>query len=111
MAVPQIFIDEIDRLTEVHGYRVLSIRENGRLKRAIARTIIAPLYDTVRMDTAPWINEGTDEEIIDTARHEYAHVMDWHVYGNHGHGPTWKALARSLDTKASATKVMERRTA
>ena len=30
------------------------------------------------------------EEALDTIRHEYAHYMDHMVYGNMGHGATWK---------------------
>lgn len=30
------------------------------------------------------------EEALDTIRHEYAHYMDHMVYGNMGHGMTWK---------------------
>lgn len=30
------------------------------------------------------------EAALDTIRHEYAHYMDYMVYGNLGHGVTWK---------------------
>jgi hypothetical protein len=30
------------------------------------------------------------EEALDTIRHEYAHYMDHMVYGNMGHGASWK---------------------
>lgn len=30
------------------------------------------------------------EEALDTIRHEYAHYMDHMIYGNMGHGVTWK---------------------
>lgn len=30
------------------------------------------------------------EEALDTIRHEYAHHMDYVLYGHEGHGATWK---------------------
>ena len=30
------------------------------------------------------------EEALDTIRHEYAHYMEFTLYGHGGHGPTWK---------------------
>lgn len=32
-----------------------------------------------------------EESALDVIRHEYAHYMDWELYGNSGHGRTWKA--------------------
>ena len=34
--------------------------------------------------------EWAEEEALDTIRHEYAHYMDHMIYGNVGHGQTWK---------------------
>lgn len=34
--------------------------------------------------------EYCDEELIDTIRHEYSHYMNFVLYGNTGHGVTWK---------------------
>ena len=38
--------------------------------------------------------EWPDEEALDTIRHEYAHYYDHMVYGNFGHGATWKQCCR-----------------
>ena len=32
-----------------------------------------------------------EELALDVIRHEYAHYMDWELYGNCSHGQTWKA--------------------
>ena len=32
-----------------------------------------------------------DASALDVIRHEYAHYMDWMLYGHCSHGPTWKA--------------------
>ncbi|MBR5179532.1 MAG: hypothetical protein IKW90_12145 [Lachnospiraceae bacterium] len=34
--------------------------------------------------------EWAEESALDTIRHEYAHYMDYAIYGNVGHGWTWK---------------------
>ena len=45
---------------------------------------------------------GTPEQAnLDTIRHEYAHYMDWAVYGNLGHGPTWKKCCGDLNTPSN----------
>lgn len=36
------------------------------------------------------------EEALDTIRHEYAHHMDHVIYGNLGHGATWKHCCLSV---------------
>ena len=42
---------------------------------------------------------GTPDQVsVDTIRHEYAHYMDWTVYGNLGHGPTWKKCCDEINT-------------
>lgn len=38
-----------------------------------------------------------DEVNCDTIRHEYAHYMDWVIYGGSGHGKTWKACCSKID--------------
>jgi predicted SprT family Zn-dependent metalloprotease len=103
--VPTVYVEEIERLTDEYGVRIHSIVVNRRLKRAIARTFV----HSMRMDVAPWIAEGTDEEIVDCARHEYAHALEWVRYESRGHGARWKAIARELGAKPTASKVMERR--
>jgi predicted SprT family Zn-dependent metalloprotease len=40
-----------------------------------------------------FVSMNTDEEIIDTIKHEIAHAL---VGPGHGHGPVWKAKARQL---------------
>lgn len=36
------------------------------------------------------------EKILDTIRHEYAHYMDYMLYGNLGHGKTWKKCCTDI---------------
>ncbi|MBQ8642510.1 MAG: SprT-like domain-containing protein [Clostridia bacterium] len=41
---------------------------------------------------------GTPEEVnLDTIRHEYAHYMDWVMYGNSGHSLTWKNCCSQIN--------------
>lgn len=37
-----------------------------------------------------------EEEAYDTIRHEYAHYMDHELYGNMGHGITWKKCCMEI---------------
>lgn len=36
------------------------------------------------------------EEAIDLIRHEYAHYMDWMIFGQCGHGKTWKKCCNDI---------------
>ena len=36
------------------------------------------------------------EEAIDLIRHEYAHYMDWIIFGEMGHGKTWKKCCNDI---------------
>ena len=36
------------------------------------------------------------EEALDTIRHEYAHYMDYMVYGSMGHGASWKKCCQEV---------------
>lgn len=36
------------------------------------------------------------EVALDTIRHEYAHYMDYMIYGNWGHGTTWKKCCTEI---------------
>lgn len=38
----------------------------------------------------------------DTIRHEYAHAVDYHVYGGRGHGKSWKRAAVMLGATPKA---------
>ena len=42
-----------------------------------------------------------DKLAIDVIRHEYAHYMDHMLYGNRGHGPTWKACCTRVGIAAT----------
>lgn len=37
--------------------------------------------------------QGTDEQILDTIRHEIAHAAEWCLHGTSGHGLVWMNLA------------------
>lgn len=43
--------------------------------------------------------EWTQESALDTIRHEYAHYMDQMLYGNYGHGKTWKACCSKVGAR------------
>ena len=45
--------------------------------------------------------EWSKESALDTIRHEYAHYMDYMLYGNGGHGPTWKMCCRKIGANPS----------
>lgn len=38
----------------------------------------------------------TEDEAKDTVGHEYAHLVDWYVNGQHEHGPSWKKIMCQL---------------
>ena len=50
----------------------------------------------------------TPEEALDTIRHEYAHYMDYELYGNTGHGRTWKACCCRWARSRSASTTVRR---
>lgn len=41
-----------------------------------------------------------EEVAIATIKHEYAHYMDYEIYGNIGHGMTWKACCGKIGVAA-----------
>lgn len=45
----------------------------------------------------------TMEQIEDTIRHEYAHVVAGSIYGDRGHGRAWKYVASQLGANSEAT--------
>jgi len=45
------------------------------------------------------LQNATDEELLNTLKHEIAHALDWHWNGNASHGSSWKAIARTLGLK------------
>jgi len=45
------------------------------------------------------LNGGNDKEVLDTLKHEIAHALDWEYSKNASHGPSWKAIARTLGLK------------
>lgn len=54
----------------------------------------------------------TRQAALDVIRHEYAHYMDCVLYGNFGHGPTWKLCCHKVGASPSRlyTKEYERAT-
>ncbi|MDQ7050359.1 MAG: SprT-like domain-containing protein [Enterobacterales bacterium] len=48
------------------------------------------------------INNNSIETIEDTIRHEFAHAIAYHLYGETGHGKSWKKVAIQLGAKARA---------
>lgn len=43
------------------------------------------------------------EAIVDTILHECAHAVDYHYYGNAGHGKTWREVSRMFGSHPRAT--------
>jgi len=46
---------------------------------------------------------NTLDRVRQTILHELAHALDWERNGKIGHGPTWKAIARSLGHSGQRT--------
>lgn len=43
----------------------------------------------------------SDRDAVQTIRHEYAHYMDYMIYGNWGHGATWKKCCEKIGTSSA----------
>lgn len=58
-------------------------------------------YFTKRIELSRFLFEAVDDDHVqDTILHEIAHALAGHTAG---HGPKWKAIARELGAKTSAT--------
>lgn len=51
-----------------------------------------------------YVLNNSEELVTDTILHELAHVFDYHVYGNRGHGYTWKSVCREVGAKPQRCK-------
>ena len=89
-------IARLDQLTGLNG-RELTIRINkGRgTLGSFDRTKMSFTFSSRYFE-----DEGFSEsEALDTIRHEYAHYMDWMIYGDRSdgnHGRTWKECCRRV---------------
>jgi len=107
--VPHVFREEIDRLTLVHGTPSIPITVNGRLSRSIARTKWKVGFATVEVDVNPDLAYMDERAIIETARHEFAHVLEWYHHRTSGHGARWKLYARLTGAVPRATSTEQER--
>lgn len=80
----------LDKKTKLHGADL-------PIKFGNAKTVLGRFYGNTETSMAFYFSkyyfDNPDfpyEEAVDTIRHEYAHYMDYELYGNHGHGATWK---------------------
>ena len=90
---------KLDKITGLHG-KVLPIIFNNR-KRTLG------MFSSQDNGKFFFSNHYFQDEnwpaelAVETIRHEYAHYMDYELYGNLGHGPTWKACCTKVGIAAS----------
>lgn len=77
------------------------IRINPRLRSVLGRTLRRSDQEPDMMvEIARWLlEEGDAGHILDTVRHESAHVLAGHEDPDAGHGPIWKRWARRLGAR------------
>lgn len=88
-------VQELERLD-----RPIVLSFNPRLRSAIGRTDWKDGYVVIEM--GEWAMDRLRvDELVDTVRHEFAHVL---AGEEAGHGPAWKAHAIRLGTTPKAKK-------
>jgi predicted SprT family Zn-dependent metalloprotease len=88
---------EVESLLAKHGL----LEKGWRFKLANGKRLMGEcIYGRNEIRISRWlITMGTDEEILDTLRHEVAHAV---VGPGHHHGLKWKLVARQLGAKPEA---------
>ena len=81
----------IKKYPNMFGKPVPKISLNNRFKTTAGMAY----YDTneIKLSTELFA-EHTEHFVADTIPHEVAHIVDWIVFGEWGHGPTWKRVMR-----------------
>lgn len=96
----RIAIDEFNRIAErypqsFHGWK-LEFSDRSVMSAGWAR------YGKRIVTVSTWLAHAPDEDIIDTVRHECAHVLSWEGNQDGSHGPLWKEWAVLLGAKPKA---------
>ena len=84
-------IRRLDGFTGLHGYTLPIAFSNSR---SVLGMFSPPLNRLACFTFSNFFFQDPafpPEEALDVIRHEYAHYMDFVLYGKSGHGPTWKA--------------------
>lgn len=89
-------IKRLDRITGLQGGDLPITFNKARNTLACYRHKPASFTFSIRYFQDPAFPR---EEALDTIRHEYAHYMDEVLYGESGHGATWKACCRRIGAR------------
>lgn len=87
-------------LYPVIGPHIPKIKYNKRLKTTAGRAFYAAVPQYVDL-SVELLWEYPDEMLNDTIPHELAHLAAFTVYGDSGHGPSWKKVMREIGLEPS----------
>lgn len=107
MKLEQVMV-ELERLCAEYEVELnVPVSLNGRLRTTLGRVKLMQ-YPTFCKSTAiefnkKYIENGADEDVIRTIRHEWAHWYITETTGvNHGHDKVFKALAKEIGASENA---------
>ena len=109
MNVAAPFRTEIDILTEEWDLPYITIKVNGRLSRAIARTLIQ--RGELKMEISKKLLDFPPAAMIEVARHEFAHALEYAETRRLSHSADWKHFAKAVGAKPTAAASVEERVA
>jgi predicted SprT family Zn-dependent metalloprotease len=88
---------------------IIPLKINGKLKNVLGQIIISKskkIAERIEISKI-YLKNGTDEEIIDTIKHEIAHYIHYIICGYTNHDMDWQKIAEKLGIKSKRTKKIE----
>lgn len=71
---------------------------------------LVPGYRKFRVAISRVMNHQNPEQLVDTVKHEIAHIVDALIRGKSNHDDHWKEVAETLGARPIATAKMQNRT-
>ena len=86
-------------------YPILNIpMPEVRLNNRFSSTAGMAYYETNHIElSTKLLIEFPRDFVVDTIPHEIAHIADYHLHGNWGHGPTWKQIMTRMGVTPNRT--------
>lgn len=85
-------LERLDTKTGLAGAKLPIVFSNAKCKLGSYSSAGAFCFSRRYFEDSSW----PIEEALDTIRHEYAHYMDHMIYGNMGHGSSWKKCCMEI---------------
>jgi predicted SprT family Zn-dependent metalloprotease len=101
------FRTEVAILTEEWDLPAIEITINGRLSRAVARTLIQ--RGLLKMEISKKLLDFPFDAQLEVARHEFAHALEYKSNGRLSHSPVWKRFADKVGAFPNAAASVQER--